>query len=188
MIASPEVVLIGGSAGSLEIILRIVSELEVPLRTAIVVVIHRRFTSEDSLSKLFAFKTRIPVVEIEDKQELKPGTIYIAPVDYHVLFEEDHTFALDVSEKVQYSRPSIDVAFESAAEVFGRNLVCLLLSGANADGVEGMRAALKAGAAVYVQSPESAAFPTMPEIAVNRLKIKRLLRPEEMAGFINNLK
>ena len=183
----PHLLIIGGSAGSLEVILSAVPLILYPLKVAVVVVVHRRFTGDDSLAKLFSYKTMIPVVEIEDKQILKKGTIYIAPVDYHVLFETGGTFALDVSEKVQYSRPSIDVAFESASQVYGENLTCILLSGANADGVEGMRIARQAGAKLFVQDPKTAAFPTMPESAMSRLQIENSIRPEELAGVINNL-
>jgi two-component system, chemotaxis family, protein-glutamate methylesterase/glutaminase len=178
---------IGGSAGSLEVVLTMLPRLEVPLKIAIVVIMHRKFTADASLSKLFRFKTEVPVTEVEDKQRLLPGTIHIAPVDYHLLFEQDGTLSLDVSEKVQFSRPSIDVSFESAADVYGEDLICLLLSGANADGVHGLAEAKAMGAKVIVQSPGSAAFPVMPEMAVSQIRPDRIIEPSELADFINAL-
>jgi two-component system chemotaxis response regulator CheB len=98
-------------------------------------------------------KSGLHVKEIEDKTLLKAGRIHVAPADYHLLFEKDQSLALDVSEKVQYSRPSIDIAFESAAEAFGQKVIAVLLSGANSDGTDGLLAVKKQGGIVVIQSP-----------------------------------
>ena len=106
---------------------------------------------------------------------------------FHLLIEKDFTFSLDYSEKVNYSRPSIDVTFQSAADVFGENLVCLLLSGSNADGVNGLISVKKNGGTTWAQSPESAQVSYMPEQAILRANVSAVLKIEEMAKYINSL-
>ncbi|HYG14638.1 MAG TPA: chemotaxis protein CheB, partial [Bacteroidia bacterium] len=164
--------LIGGSAGSIEALLTILPALKPGLKFPIVIILHRKYAPDSNLADLFTMKSSLPVSEVEEKESIKPGRIYIAPADYHLLFEKDGTFSLDFSEKVNFSRPSIDVSFESAAEIFDRQLVCILLSGANYDGVEGMKTALKYGATLVAQKPESAAVPVMPLQAIKALKIE----------------
>jgi two-component system chemotaxis response regulator CheB len=124
---------------------------------------------------MFSHRTEFEVREIGDKDELTPGVIYIAPADYHVLIEKDKTFTLDDSEKINYSRPSIDVTFECASEVYGEKLLCVLLSGANADGVNGLIAAKKHSAYIVVQDPKTAEVPFMPQSAVDRVDVDLLL-------------
>src|SRR5688572_30214912 len=125
------VVVIGGSAGSLDVLLRLLKRLSGTPKYALVVVLHRKSGEDMTLEELVGLKTAMPVTEVEDKTPLKPGAIYIAPADYHLLFEKDGTLSLDISEKVNYSRPSIDVTLESAAEAYGKELLAILLSGAN---------------------------------------------------------
>ena len=182
-----DILVIGGSAGSLEIIMAMLPGLKAPLQIAIVVVLHRKHVANSSLSQLFSYKTAIPVREIEDKDPVLPGAIYIAPVDYHLLIEKDLLFSLDLSEKIHYSRPSIDITFECASEVYGSRLACLLLSGANADGVHGLEMTKLRGGTIAVQDPETAMVPFMPELAMTTLKIGHILKPEEIAGFVNGL-
>jgi two-component system chemotaxis response regulator CheB len=104
-----------------------------------------------------------------------------------LLIESDHTFSLDASEKVNFSRPSIDVSFESAAEVFKENLVCLLLSGANSDGTAGLKTVKEFGGMALVQNPASAVVSFMPESAIANLDVDNVLDSHEMAEYINNL-
>ena len=165
LISGCEVLIIGGSAGSLDVLLKILPHLGVP-SFAIVIVLHRKPTDDTTLEELIAVKTAIPVKEVEDKIALESGNIYIAPSDYHLLFEKNNLLSLDVSEKINYSRPSIDVAFESAADVYGKALVGILLSGANADGTDGLIAIKNAGGTIVVQQPETADMPFMPNNAV----------------------
>nr|WP_315824569.1 chemotaxis protein CheB [Paraflavitalea speifideiaquila] len=116
-----------------------------------------------------------------------PHTIYIAPTDYHLLLEKDRSFSLDVSEKVNYSRPSIDTTFESAAEVYGPSLLGILLSGANADGVEGMKRIKSLGGTCLVQDPETADVDYMPRKALQQVKVDIILPAHEIADYINSL-
>lgn len=182
-----KLVVIGGSAGSLEVILEVLPDLSRALNLAIVIVLHRKNAGDSSLAELLAYKTALPVKEIEDKDPIIPGMVHLAPPDYHLLFEKEGNFALDISEKVNYSRPSIDLTFESAADVFPLSLVCILLSGANADGVKGLGEVKRQGGLIVVQNPETAVSPFMPAEAIGRLAVDLVLNPEELAAFINSL-
>jgi len=132
-------------------------------------------------------KSGLKVREIEDKTPIKAGRIYVAPADYHLLVETKLEFALDVSEKVHYSRPSIDVAFESAADVFGEKLTAILLSGANSDGTQGLIAVKQRGGTTLIQSPETAEVPYMPAYALKHLEADSVLAPSGIASFIRSL-
>ena len=178
---------IGGSAGSLDVLIRILPEIDVNINFPIIIVIHRKQGMDSLLSDLLSSKTKLSVKEVEEKEELKARTIYIAPSDYHLLIEKDYTFSLDYSEKINYSRPSIDVTFQSAAEVFADKLACILLSGSNADGVNGLLVVKRYGGKVAVQEPSSAQVDYMPSQAILHVAIDRILEIEEMPDYINAL-
>jgi len=178
---------IGGSAGSIEVILKVLPDLKKYFSFTIVIVLHRKSSADSSLSELFSTRTEIPVKEIEDKEIIQQGFIYVAPADYHLLFEKNNFFALDSSEKINYSRPSIDVTFESAADIYKADLTCLLLSGANADGMEGLKFVKSTGGQLAVQDPDTAESPFMPRHALLENEIDFVLDPEKMAEFINGL-
>jgi two-component system chemotaxis response regulator CheB len=182
-----KVLIIGGSAGSLEVLMDLLPQLDFIPTFAIVLVLHRKSTEDSTLEELISFKTSIPVADVEDKTPLRPGLIYIAPSDYHLLFESNDVLSLDTSEKINYSRPSIDVSFESAAEVYGAALVGILLSGANADGTEGLLAIKNAGGAIVVQVPETAQMPFMPMNALTNTSPHYVLDVKGMLEFINHI-
>lgn len=146
----------------------------------VVLVLHRRADGESLLAEILARRTPMPVKEVEDKEPILPGTVYLAPADYHLLFESRELFSLDSSEKVHYCRPSIDVSFESAAEVFGPHCIGVLLSGANADGAAGLLRIREAGGYTLVQHPQTAEVGYMPQhaialgAAVEVLEVQRL--------------
>ncbi len=178
---------IGGSAGSLDALLEIFPSLNEDLNFPIIIVVHRKASNESLLRDLLQARTPLKVVEAEEKEPLKPGYVYIAPADYHLLLEQNQTFSLDYSEKVNYSRPSIDVTFQSVAEVFKEKLVCVLLSGSNADGVQGLKFVNNIGGRVVVQNPETAIMPYMPQQAVEHAKTDVVLDASQMADYINKL-
>lgn len=184
---SCKILAIGGSAGSLEVLLKVLPRLKEEISFSIIIVLHRKNSADSALSDLFSTRTKISVYEVEDKQSIVPGNIYIAPADYHLLIEKNISFSLDFSEKVNYSRPSIDVTFESAADVFNKDLICLLLSGANMDGSNGLKAAKENGAVTLVQDPETAESQIMPSIAIKNNKIDHILTPDQMVTFINSI-
>lgn len=181
-----EALIIGGSAGSLNVIISILPSIKSVLSFAIIVVLHRK-AGKDLLSELLASKTEMAVKEIDEKEKIKPSHIYIAPPNYHLLIEEDRTFSLDASEKVNFSRPAIDVTFQSAAEVFKNNLVCLLLSGANSDGTDGLIKVKKNGGTVLIQDPSTAVVSYMPQNAMDYVVADKVLKIDEMADYINRL-
>jgi len=182
-----KVMIIGGSAGSLEVLLQVIPKLSDIKPFALILVLHRKSSEDNTLEELIALKTALPVKPVEDKTALIPGSIYIAPADYHLLFEKDCTFALDISEKIHYSRPSIDVAFESAAEVFGKTLVAILLSGANADGTRGLRAVKSHGGMAIVQDPATAEMPFMPQSAIDGGVADRIMDVQQITTYIQSI-
>lgn len=182
-----DMVLFGGSAGSLDVLLNVLPRIKKDIGFPLVLVIHRKYSETSTLRSLLAARTSFEVREPEDKEEIKAGIIYLAPADYHLLVEEERTFSLDYSEKVNFSRPSIDVTFESAAEVYQKHLVAILLSGANADGVEGLKLVRELGGYAIAQDPKTAQTPYMPEHAVKFAGVNEIQTEEEMVAFINSL-
>lgn len=182
-----KLIIIGGSAGSLDVILKLIPALQPTLPFAIILVTHRKPTSDDILVELLNTRTSWTVKEAEEKEPILPNIIYVAPADYHLLLEKSQTFSLDVSEKVNYSRPSIDITFESAAEVYTSSLLTILLSGANADGVEGMQQVKRRGGFCVVQDPATAEVAFMPQQAIDKVDVDKILPAGELAAFINSL-
>ena len=182
-----EAILIGGSAGSLDVILRMLPDLRGDLSCSIVIILHRSTTVDNTLVDLLSSRTALMVKEAEEKEKILPGIIYIAPPDYHLLVEDDRSFSLDFSEKILYSRPAIDVTFQTAADVYKSSLVAVLLSGANADGSEGLVAVQDAGGLTIVQDPADAEINYMPHQALLKMSPDYILKKADLAGFINRL-
>lgn len=180
-------VVIGGSAGSLSVLFEVFPTLNSNLKAAIILVLHRKYSGDSSLSDLLSTKTLLPTKEIDDKDPILPGHVYLAPADYHLLIEKNLFFSLDVSEKINFSRPSLDVTFESAADTFGSSLVAILLSGSNDDGTAGLKAVKEAGGFIIAQKPETAQMAYMPQNAINNLEIDLILDSKEISDFINTL-
>lgn len=181
---SDKLLMIGGSAGSLAVVLQILPLLRKSMNIPVVLIFHRKYSDDTVLIDLLSTRTEFSVREAEDKDEINARTVYVAPVDYHVLIEKTKVISLDDSEKINFCRPSIDVAFESAADVYGSGLRCLLLSGANADGVAGLRTAKKSGALIAVQDPQEAEVPIMPRAAVENVEVDFLLKYENLQSFL----
>jgi two-component system, chemotaxis family, protein-glutamate methylesterase/glutaminase len=160
-----QAVVIGASAGALEALSAILPELPASFPLPILIVVHIPPDRPSALADLFAAKCRMAVKEAEDKEPLLAGMIYFAPPDYHLLVEVDKTVALSSDEPVFFSRPSIDVLFETAADAYQESLIAIVLSGANSDGSNGLKAVMSAGGFGLVQDPDTAFAPTMPEAA-----------------------
>lgn len=178
---------IGGSAGSLQVILSFLSAIPPDFAIPILIILHRNGLFDSSLEELFSSRTSVPVKEVEEKEPVLPGTVYICPADYHVLLEKDHSFSLDYSERVNYSRPSIDVTFRSAADSFEEELIGVLLSGGNADGVDGLEYIKEKGGIAVVQDPATADVPYMPQQAVLKGFVDFIVPASEMPVFIEGL-
>ncbi|QDK81742.1 chemotaxis protein CheB [Spirosoma sp. KCTC 42546] len=187
LMSTCNVVLIGGSTGSIDVLLKLLPALKPSLSFALIIILHRKNTADSTLANLFSLKTSLPLKEVDDKDVIEPGAIYLAPADYHLLIEQDGTFSLDDSEKVNYSRPSIDVTFESAADVYGPSLVGILLSGANADGTNGLNAIKRAGGMSVVQQPETAQVAFMPQQAILSAPVDYVLDIKGLISFVNAL-
>lgn len=159
-------VVIGGSAGGIRAVSTLVSALPPPFSLPLVVVLHQRPGDSLYWPEYLRRHAGRSVVEVEDKMPLRAGTIHCAPAGYHLLLETDGTFALSVDEKVNFSRPSIDLLFASAAEALGPALIGLVLTGANSDGAHGLAEIAARGGLAMVQSPRAAEWPVMPEAAL----------------------
>ena len=167
-----EMVVIGASAGGVDALLNLFDSLQPPLRAAVAIVLHLPEGQESRLVDVFAMRLRVPVEEARPHAPVQPGHIYFAPPGYHLLVEADRTFSLSCDAPVLFSRPAIDVLFESCAESIGEGLLGILLTGANEDGAQGLARIHAAGGLTAVQDPEEAAHATMPAAAL------RLLDPD----------
>ena len=182
-----DLLLIAGSAGSLDVLLKVLPFIKSDLSFPIVIVLHRKASYDSSLIELLDSKSTIPVVEAEEKDSLLNAKIYVAPPDYHLLVENNHSLSLDYSEKIQFSRPCIDVTFETAAEVYLTRVAAILLSGANSDGAAGLIKIKNYGGITAVQNPDYAEVSYMPKKAIQIAPIDFILKTGEIANFINKL-
>lgn len=182
-----QLLVIGGSAGSLEVVLHLLPALRSDLDLAIVIIMHRRAGGDSLLIQLLSEKSPWPVKEAEEKEQLVAKTIYIAPADYHLLIEKNKSFSLDFSEKIHFCRPAIDATFETAAEAYGSSLAALLLSGANADGAAGLLAIHAAGGLTIVQDPEEASVPYMTRQAIELFSPGYVATTSSIIEIINGL-
>lgn len=161
-----EVIAIGASAGGIDALFTLFDGLPVPMRSGIVVVLHLPQDHDSRLMEVFAPRAGLPVREARPGAPVAPGCIHFAPPGYHLLVEDDRTFALSCDAPELFSRPSIDVLMESCADVFGAGLAGLVLTGANEDGARGLAAIHAAGGLAAVQDPSEAAHPHMPAAAI----------------------
>lgn len=174
-------IVIGGSAGGLAVLDRILPELPGDFPLPILVIQHLPPSDDGSFARYLARTTRLPVVEPCDKERIEGGHLYAAPANYHMLVERTGTIGLSVDEKVNWSRPSIDVLFESAARVWGPALIAVILSGASVDGATGLCAIKAAGGRTIAQDPASAQSPLMPRAAIDAGAVDEVLTPECIA-------
>lgn len=180
-------VTIGCSAGGIEALKQILPQLPKDFALPMVIVQHRGLDSPQILPEFFSQICALPVCEPEDKEPLRNGVVYVAPVNYHLMLERDGSFSLSVDEPVHHSRPSIDVFFETAADVYGAEAVGVILSGANGDGARGLKAIKDRGGLAIAQKPETAAHPTMPQEAIRVAQPQQVLSLEEIQNCICEL-
>jgi two-component system chemotaxis response regulator CheB len=176
-----ELVVIGGSAGGIEVLNVLLAALPVSFAPAVMIVTHLPPDSPSYLVHAFAHRCALPVLEPDAGEQILPGRVHVAPPGYHMLVEVDRTVALSTDAAVRFSRPSIDVLFDSAAAVYGERLLAILLSGANDDGARGLTRVRALGGTAWVQSPESAGSPEMPRAAIERGAADSIYSPETMA-------
>jgi two-component system chemotaxis response regulator CheB len=182
-----QAVVVGASAGGLKAISSMLSVLPESFPLPIFVVQHIHAVSTGYLATYFARQSSLPVHEGEDKMPVVGGHVYVAPPNYHMLVEDDRTLSLSVDERVNFSRPSIDVLFESAADVYRDTLVGVILTGANADGAKGVARIRELGGLVLVQSPEEAEVPLMPTAAIEIVCPDGILTAKEIGRRISQM-
>lgn len=183
-----DLVIIGGSLGGLDAAKLVLREIPASFRHPILVVLHRAKTSQgQALKRSIEQITDMPVCEADDKMPLKAGHIHIAPADYH-LFIDGGSVTLSFDEPVRYSRPSIDVAFESAALCYGSRTIAVVLSGSNADGAIGATAIAREGGLVFVQDPATATATEMPEATVAAVPTAQVMTPTEIGKALGDLR
>jgi two-component system chemotaxis response regulator CheB len=157
-----DVVVIGASAGGIEVLGGVLPVLPRSYRLPVAVVIHVPPGRRSLLVEVFGYHSKIRLREAEDKERVEAGVLYFAPPDYHLLFEDKSSFSLSVDDMVNHSRPSIDVLFQSAEEAFGSRVLGILCSGNNADGAAGLATIEAAGGVAVVQDPRTAIAAEMP--------------------------
>jgi two-component system chemotaxis response regulator CheB len=177
-------IVIGGSAGAIEVLTLILPLLSPAKAPPVIVVVHVASTAGSGLSQMFAARCDSRVLEAEDKMDLEPGTIYFAPPGYHLLVERTMSLALSVDPLVHYARPSIDVLFQSASSAIGAGLVGILLSGANADGADGLARIEAAGGTAVLQDPASAHSSEMPRAGLKSCNSALVLSPDEIGTLM----
>ena len=177
-------VVIGCSAGGLQALIILLGDLPVKCQIPIMVVQHRSKDERDLLEEVLQNRCKIRIRQADEKQTIESSCVYIAPPDYHLLVEQDMTFSLTTDEKVNYARPSIDILFETAAEVYRNKLVGIILTGANSDGSNGIKAIRKNRGLTIAQDLAEAEYPTMPEAAVKSGAVDKILRLEEIRQFL----
>jgi two-component system, chemotaxis family, protein-glutamate methylesterase/glutaminase len=181
-----EIVVVGTSWGGLSALRTLVAGLPRDFGMAVALVQHRHKDSDHLLRQLLQEKSELQVCEVEDKMPLEHGRIYVAPPDYHTLVEPGH-FSLSTEAPVRYSRPSIDVTFLSAADSYGHRAVGIVLTGANADGSEGLKRISDRGGMAIVQDPATAESSLMPSAAVRAVPRARVMSLDDVVKFVSML-
>jgi two-component system chemotaxis response regulator CheB len=181
-----EIVVIGASYGGLSALQVMLPEFSPEFPLPVVIVQHRRREVDDGLCNFLRKRSRLPLSEPNDKEALEPGCVYLAPADYHLLMERS-IFSLSTESPVGYARPSIDVLFESAADIYRERIIGVILTGSNADGARGLSRIKSLGGLTIVQDPLDAESRAMPEAAIAATKVDRILPLAEIAPFLNKL-
>jgi two-component system, chemotaxis family, protein-glutamate methylesterase/glutaminase len=179
-----EALAVGASAGGVDALSQLLPAVPAAARIPVVVVVHLPPNRPSLLPEIFAARCQARVREPEDKQPMSAGRIWFAPSNYHLLLETDRSFALSTDLPVNFSRPSIDVLFESAADAFGERLCCLVLTGASDDGARGASSVRRRGGLVIVQDPSSAEAKDMPNAAISSANPQIIAHLPEIAALI----
>jgi len=174
-------VAIGASAGGIEAVPAVLGMLPEDFLSPVVVIIHFLKNRESRFVELLQAHCALPVKEADSLEPLEPGTVYVAPRNYHLMLEDDLRFSLDIDEPVSFSRPSVDVFFASAADVLRERLTAVILTGGNGDGAKGIKKVRQMGGGTIVQDPREARFAAMPEAALQATDVDFVLPLREIA-------
>jgi two-component system chemotaxis response regulator CheB len=179
-----EAIVMGVSAGGLYALTHILSALPAGFPTPVIVVQHRSKDERFLLEEVLQTKCRIHIRQADEKEAIAPGIVYFAPADYHLLIEKDKTFSLSIDAPVNFSRPSVDILFETAADVYKNKLLGIILTGANKDGARGVKCIRKRGGTTIAQRPDTADFPEMPKSAITTGSIQHVMTLDEIRDFL----
>lgn len=183
----PEIIVIGGSAGSYTVVRSILSSLPVTFRIPVVLCLHRLKESRNGFDESLNMISKLTVIEPLDKQKIKGGSVYLSPANYHLIIENNKTFALSIGMEENYSRPSLDITFDTAASVYKSKMTVILLSGANGDGAKGIYNSYRLGAYTIVQDPKDALFDIMPNEALKYFTPHEILSCQEIIKMLLKL-
>ncbi|MFP4060343.1 MAG: chemotaxis protein CheB [Bacteroidota bacterium] len=181
-------VIIGGSAGSFQVVTKILSSLPNPFPLPVFLCLHRLKHVRSGFVEALSIKSNIPVIEPFDKETIKPGKAYLAPANYHMYIELGNKIALSTEEVVNHSRPSIDLSFMSASVNYREKVVGIILSGANRDGAHGLKKIKDRRGVAIVQDPAESEVKTMPEASMQLTKVDHVFKTEQIIYFLKKLK
>ena len=181
----PQLIILAGSAGSFYVIYEIIKTLPLSFKIPLVVVMHRGKSINTKIEELWSNKN-IQVREILDKDEIQSGKVFVCPADYHLHIEKDKFFSLDISEPIMFSRPSIDLTLESAANVYQDKLMGILFSGANHDGSRGLVEVKRMGGQTIVHDPKEAEDGIMPMAAIASNAAENVMKLEEIKRLLQS--
>ncbi len=177
-------IVIGGSAGSFQVVTRILSSLPKTLSIPVLLSMHRLKHVRSGFLEALSLKSNLPVIEPDDKEQIKPGRAYLAPANYHMYIEMGNRIALSTEEPVHHSRPSIDLSFITAAQTYRDKLIGIILSGANSDGALGLQKVKEYNGITIVQDPNECQVKTMTEAAIKLTKIDHIFNTDQMIKFL----
>ena len=180
-------IVIGVSTGGLDALREILINLDENFSIPVLIVQHLHAQSDNYFANYLNKLTHLSVKEADEKEHIQSKTVYLAPPNYHLIVEDDKTISLSTDERVNYCRPSIDVLFESAADVYGSNLIGIILTGANSDGANGMLKVKDNGGLLIVQDPKTADVSTMPLSVITQTQVDHVLTLKEIAEFLNRI-
>lgn len=180
-------VVIGGSAGSFQVITKILSSLPKHFSLPVLLCFHRLKHVRSGFVEALSLKSQIPIVEPYDKDQIRGGKAYLAPANYHMFVELGNRIALSTHDAVNHSRPAIDLSFVTAANVYRNKLIGIILSGANKDGALGMKRIRDMGGVTIVQHPEECLVKTMVEATLKITPVDHVMRTDEIIQFLQSI-
>ena len=183
-----EAVAVGASAGGVEALILLLDALPADFAPAVFIVLHLPKGRESMLPQLFSRRCALSVKEAEDNEAIKAGTVYLAPADYHLLIEPEKSLSLSLDEPQHYSRPSIDLLFESAAYAYRERLLGIILTGASMDGASGLQTVRALGGLAWVQDPDEAIASAMPAAAISLAGADHVLPVKEIAAKLSSIR
>ena len=187
MMQDYRLVVIGGSAGSFQVVVKILQSLPKDFNCAVLLCLHRLKHIRSGFVEALSIKSSIPIIEPYDKTHIKAGTGYLAPANYHMYVELASHISLSTEEPVNHSRPSIDLTFMSAAQVYRQKLIGIILSGANRDGAMGIKKIAELGGTTIVQDPEECEVRTMTEATLNITEVTHVFTTDKIIHFLKNI-